>query len=210
MRDRNLVFIQFCKEVEVFIRRKLKTLSEETQKASPRKSDPPFERLRFHFPSRKLIDLQGLFLISFFLPEIQGWAIRMELWEKCRYYSKTDQLRLLPFCENLGVCLTYLYVSDQFSFHDIFGNLIERGFWLLKNSTVYSSRTKLPKELIRRRGYKDKGSLNPSGLRNKLTQFDFSLTNLQNEEETRNRTFDTCQSRLKAYLLETYFKLLKD
>lgn len=201
MRDRNLTFIQFNKEVEKSIRKKLKLLTFLTEAVF---INPTLltEDLLLRFPSRKLQDYQSLALISYYVPEFLGWKIRLNLMEKMKYFSTNDQLRINPMLINRGICILFLFETEEFSSHEIFGTLIEKGIQNLRKIEIFEKKNPKVVPLIRRRGYKDKGSRRRK--EQWLPSFDESLTSLQNELEERKQI---CSKILQFQ--EEYFKKKK-
>jgi len=204
MRDKNLSFIQFSEQIEIFIGRKIPIkIPEEAVIDSPT-LPVDFDGIKFY--SNKLIELRGLALISYYLPIDLGQEIRFALEEKSKHLGKKDQLRLKAMLFNLPSCLYFLYETKEFSGSEIFGNLIERGLFSLKNLQIKRKNRK-PKKTQRRRGYNDHGSLRSQD--KWLPTFDYTLTDLQNELERKLDSTIKLHHKLERILNEGVIKLLE-
>jgi len=206
MRDKNLSFIQFSEQIESFIKKKtdsIKILRE------PVIDNPTFlddSKFRLRFQTKKLQELRGLAIISYYLPEFLGWKIRYYLTEELRRLNLKDQIRLSTLLINKEVSLAFLYLTQEFSSHDIFGNLIERGCFSLKILKIQRRNQAIlrPK---RKRGYDDKGTLRSQD--RWLPSFDWSLTELQLELERKHDLHKKIQTKLENFLLEKVITLSK-
>lgn len=209
MRDKNISFIHFCNNVEDYVVRrlpKIKVLRE------PVIASPTFlsKNYTLKYSTNKLLDLRGLAVISYYLPAYFCWNIRLDLEGKVCKLERKNQLKLAALLSSQEHMLTYLWETKEFSSHEIFGNLIERGLTTLQQVRIVRENVLVVKSQ-RKRGYNDKGSI-----RDKcrwLPTFDWSFTELQNELERRLDFNIRLQARLDQYLLEVYQKLsggLKD
>jgi len=205
MRDKNLSFIQFSEQIGDFIRKKIPIkIPEEAVIDSP---TLPLDFLGFKFISNRLIELRGLALISYYLPEDLGIEIRFALEDKARHLELKDQLRLKAMLFSLPTCLFFLYETKEFSNSDIYGNLIERGAFSLKFLQIKRKNKKLLRTK-RRRGYNDHGSLRSQD--KWLPTFDFSLTELQNELERKLNFTIKLHRKLAKILHEGVIKFLEE
>lgn len=197
MRDKNLNYIQFREQIGSFLRKKTNTI--EVLRRAVIDSPTLLEEYNISIRTNKLIALRGLALISYYVPEILGWKIREILEERSKKLSHKDNLRLTSLLISKESALVYLYETQEFSSHEIFGNLIEEGLKALKHIKIYRIKYKViyPK---RRRGYDDKGSLRPSD--RWLPDSDYSLTELQNEIEKKSDLHLRIKLRLERYLRE--------
>lgn len=143
--------------------------------------------------------LRGLAVISYYVPELLGWKIREILEEKSKKLNFKDQMRLQNLLISKESCLVYLFETQEFTSHEIFGNLLREGLKELERIKVYIPKYKLVKTQ-RKRGYDDKGSLRPSD--RWLPSFDYSLTELQNEIEKKRYLQHRTKTYLENYLLE--------
>jgi len=205
MRDKNLSFIQFSDQIGNFIQRKI--LIEIPEKAVVINPILLFQIFSIRFLTRKLLDLRGLALISYFLPDEIGWEIRRKIEERIRYFSLKDQLKLSSLLISLPLALTFLYDSNEFSSHEIFGSLVERGLFSLRTLSLQRRKRKVKKR-SRRGGYNDHGSLRSPD--KWLPLFDFSLTDLQNELERKSDLSNKTHLRMKKVLYELYNRHLKE
>jgi hypothetical protein len=131
---------------------------------------------------RKRYERISLFILSWYLGDL-GFLIRLE------GMSERDPAQWL--CKESKATMLE-YVQSHFSERDFFGNLLptlERVGRLLK---VYRRRPSRSKRVIRRRGYRDQGTLRPSHQRFDLQ--DAELTEEQNRiEAQRQSDEDTLQ-----------------
>lgn len=195
MRDKNLSFIQFCQQVEKFVERKLQLpeLLRTTVIDSPTFPD----QFTIVYP-RKFKDLQGLTLIHWWLPEKLMWEIHLGLWElSLNHLNEKQKIEIKLMLSSREICLKYLYKTERYTSHEIFGNLLMSGVKTMKYLRLFKRSTKV-KRVQRKRGYDDKGSLRPT--EKWLPDFDFTLTALQNEKEKINTRRYKIINRLKEYL----------
>lgn len=197
MRDKNQNYIQFREQIESFLRKKTYTI--EVLRRAVIDSPTFLEEYNISIRTNKLIALRGLALISYYVPEILGWKIREILEERSKKLSHKDQLRLSSLLISKECSLVYLYETQEFSSHEIFGNLLGEGLKALKHIKIYKLRYKViyPK---RKRGYDDKGSLRPSD--RWLPDSDYTLTVLHNEIEKKSDLHLRIKLRLERYLRE--------
>jgi hypothetical protein len=93
--------------------------------------------------------------------------------------------------------LKFLYLTQEFSSHEIFGNIVREGLWSLRFLPVYRRNLEVRKPK-RKRGYDDKGSQRPKD--KWLPTFDFSFTEVQNEKEKKSDLRQTTLLRILKYL----------
>jgi len=205
MRDKNPSFIQFSEQIETFIVRKTCSIKilREAVIASPTFLSEDFS---LRFISNKLQELRGIALVSYYLPEFLGWKIRSQLLERLKWLSFKDQIRLYVLLISKEASLVFLYLTQEFTSHEIFGNLIERGLFSLQNLKI---RRKNPRILFpkRKRGYNDHGSLR--SLDRWLPNFDWTLTALQNELERKQDLQKKILTKLEKFLNEKVITLSK-
>lgn len=203
MRDKNLSFIQFSEQIEDFFSsRKIHSIKilREPVIDSPTLLEDSFV---LRFPTNKLQDLRGIAVLSYFVPEFLGWKIRFSLGEKLWQLCPKDQLRLSSLLISKGTALVYLYETTEFSSHEIFGNLFDRGLFSLKNLQIRRRKSKYIRTK-RRRGYNDKGTLRSPD--RWLPRFDWSLNELQKEYERKTDLLCRVTLRLEKYLLQKYLE----
>jgi len=198
MRDKNLSFIQFSEQIEIFIKRKMNSIKILTEAVvnNPTLLDQNFI---LRFQTNKLFDLRGLALVSYFVPEILGWKIRFEIEERLKFLNTKDKLRLIPFLYSKEISLIFLFLSDEFSSHEIFGNLIERGLFSLRAIKIFRKNPRV-KRRIRRRGYDDKGSRRSND--KALPDYDFTLTEAQNKIERKKDIYIRSKNSLENFLIK--------
>lgn len=187
MRDKNLNLKQFYIQLE-----------KEVKRSNPF-DDKFLTRPVFVTPTRLLDNqvigikypkdfrlLRTLSIYFWFFPEELHWRIRLDL-ENFTYsqLNKKQILELRILQSSKENMIKYLYDTKRYSSFEIFGNFLRNDLKdLQKNLKFYRIKYSIPREPIRRRGYKDKGSRRPSHLW--LEQFDFSFTEQQNVKEKEN------------------------
>lgn len=198
MRDKNLNYIKFCDQIEVFVTRKTKTIEilRRAVVTSPTLLEENF-KLKFH--NNKLINLRGLAVLSYYVPEILGWKIRFELEEKAKRLNLKDKKKLELLLISKEIALCYLYETNEFSSHEIFGNVIDKGLETLKFLKIIERKIRV-KKTQRRRGYDDKGSLRSQD--RWLPSHDYTLTNLQNKINKETDLHKRVIHYLEIYLCE--------
>jgi len=178
MRDKNLNFIQFCEQFEKFVKRK--TELPELLRTAVVDSTTFSEDFTIIYP-KKFKEILGLILIHWYLPEKIKWEIHLTLMEMSfSHLNEKQKTEIGLLLHSNEVCLIYLYCTDRYSSHEIFGNLLRIGFRTLKFLRIYPKDRRIVRPK-RKRGYDDKGSLRPK--EKWLPVFDFTLTELQNEKE---------------------------
>lgn len=203
MRDKNLSFIQFCNNVEDFVVGRFQSvlILREPVVVNPTLLTEDY----FIVPrSYKLLELRGLAIISYYLPEFLEWKIRLFLEDCVVRFCYKDRLKLSLLLVNEQTALTFFYETAEFSSSEFFGSVLERGFLALKGLQIRRRKFNIVYP-NRRRGYSDKGSKRPS--EKWLPTFDWSLTELQNELERRLDFNIKVQSKLEKYLLQKYILL---
>lgn len=149
-----------------------------------------------NFP-KKLQDLEGLAILSWYIPNEIGILLRLDLEEKIKYLSTEDQVVINILLSSKPEMLIFLTETTLWSSRDFFGNILRKGEQALlhlkfkkKNWTVT-----IPQ---RKRGYHDHGSLKPYH-KWKPTS-DWSLTEEQNIIEEKRTVFHTTIKFLKGFL----------
>lgn len=204
MRDKNLNFIQFQEQLDSFIFKKL-TLSESLRTAVVITPTLLNEETMIVYP-RDFKGLRGLSLIVYYLPENLRWRIWLDL-EQMSYsqLNSKQRIEIQILLAKREMAQMYLFQSQRFSSHEIFGNIVYDGNKALRELKVFRESTKvvLP---IRRRGYNDKGSLRSPD--RWLPDFDTTLTELQLRKEKRTHLHNKSINRIKQKL-ETLLREVK-
>lgn len=195
MRDKNQNYIQFKEQIESFLKKKTQTI--EILRRAVVTSPTFLENFDIVITGNKLISLRGLAVLSYYVPENLGWKIREKLELKLKKLNSKDQLRLSSLLINEDCSLVYLYETQEFSSHEIFGNLLREGLKALERIKIYRPKHKV-KRTQRKRGYDDKGSLRSSD--RWLPSFDYTLTELQNELEKKSDLHLRTKIKLEEYL----------
>jgi hypothetical protein len=128
-------------------------------------------------------DLIGLAVLSWCFPDTGG-LIRVGLENRhCNSPENEVNFRLLLFSKEVAETV----LNGLFSDRDLFGNWIPRMRKLISKLDFKESNTGRPKRILRRRGYRDHGTLRPSS--EWLPSSDYSLTEMQQRIEERRDFF---------------------
>jgi len=201
MRDKNLNFIQFERSVERFISQRL-TVSKD-RRTSVINNPTLLEKYYLVLPT-KYREFRDLCILVHYVPEeVLRFRLLLDLEDKVIKFDSKKQKILKILLYSRQICLTYLYETEEYSSHEIFGNILNNGTKVLNNLQFRRRNTKVVKAQ-RKRGYDDKGSLRPK--EKWLPTFDISFTNLQNEKEKKLDLHQKILSYLIKYLIELYQK----
>lgn len=178
MRDKNLNSIfNFERSMKNFIERKLTTI--EILRTAVIDSPTFLTDFYFDFP-RKLYQIRGLCIIVHYLPDILRYRIILDLEERIYKFSLKEQLELKILLSSKENMIKFLFLTQKYSSHEIFGNIVNDGIKSLKVIRIRRKNLKIVKP-IRKRGYDDKGSLRSSD--RWLPSFDISFIERQNQIE---------------------------
>lgn len=200
MRDKNLNFIQFSDQIESFLKKKTHSI-EILRRAVIDNPTFPSDDYLLYLPLKNLISLRGLAVLSYYIPETLGWKIRGYLEEQTSRLCFKDKMKLKLLLTSKENMLVYLYDTQEFSSHEIFGNLLGTGLKALNLMKITRKRTKVRKPQ-RKRGYDDKGSLRSPD--RWLPSFDYTLTELQNEKEKKTDLHNRIYHYLEKHLREKW------
>lgn len=191
MRDKNFNSYRFCQEVE----RKLKRYSVNFLRTSV--FDSPNFLIKYTgdvvIRTRDLDDLIVLSIASWYLePEI-GILIRLKISEMIR--NNFDLSLVSFFLQNKGEMLCYLCDTQNFHTRDFFGNLVTESRFdkLIKLVKLEKRKTSKPSRTIRKRGYKDKGSLKRQHEYHSFASFTFEQNELELKRLTLQNSISFCQ-----------------
>jgi len=178
MRDKNLNSIfNFEKSMKNFIERKLTTI--EILRTAVIDSPTFLTDFYLEFP-RKLFQIRGLCIIVHYLPDILRYRIILDLEERIYKFSLREQLELKILLSSKENMLKFLFLTQRYSSHEIFGNIVNDGIISLSMIRIRRKNLKIVKP-IRKRGYDDKGSLR--SFDRWLPSFDISFIEKQNQIE---------------------------
>lgn len=198
MRDKNLNSSQFCAQVENFIKRKLHL--PKMPKTAVINTPTFLEECYFKYP-RKYKEIRDLVVIHHFCPENLRWRLWLDLSElSFSQLNSKQRIEILILLSSKRKMLSYLFLTQRYSSHEIFGNIFGGGLKVLRTLPCYLSSTKITKPK-RKRGYDDKGSQRPKD--KWLPDFDFSLTELQNQKEKKTQLRQSIYYRI-LQILENY------
>lgn len=206
MRDKNLNFIQFSQSVEKQLNKKANHYSKD-RRTSVIDSPTLVENYDLVLP-RKFNEVRNLCVIVHFINEdFLKWKLRLDLENKITKFDLKKQLELKLLLSSKEKMLTFLYETNKYSSHEIFGNIIGISLQDL-NKVKFSKRTTKVRRTQRKRGYDDKGSLRP---REKwLECFDWSFTELQNEKERNLNVHLKTIQYLENFLERKYLDLIEN
>lgn len=138
--------------------------------------------------TRNLDDLVVLSILSWYLdPEI-GILVRMKISERIENNSDLSHLELL--LRTKGQMLCYLCDTHNYHTRDFFGNLVtaKRCQRLTKQLKFERRKLTKPSRTIRKRGYKDKGSLKKQHEYHSFASFTAEQNKIELERLTRKQT----------------------
>jgi hypothetical protein len=185
MRDMNLTYLIFKNQFRQQLNRKLSKCGTENIEILRDAviDNPTFLRDFEIVLPRKFHQIRGLCLIWDSLPEILRFEIYLQLEERISSFEFKKQLELKSLIEP-EIREKFLYLTERYSSHQIFGNLIFDAIESLKFVKIKRKSTKVKKPQ-RKRGYDDKGTLRSFDIWSHRWKpsFDWSLTELQNKQE---------------------------
>lgn len=196
MRDKNQSFIQFSKNIETFVSRRLASYEHQFLTTAVA-IDPTFlEDFVIIYP-RKFSEMVGFVVTHHYLPEVPRWRIYLDLVEMSfSHYNQRQKLILQILLASKHDMLRFLYETDRYSSHELFG-------------IIGSATTNLPKLVSkdrkitkpkRKRGYDDKGSRRPDD--RWLPSHDWSFNKLQTEIDFNNLNQQRILDRILSFLRE--------
>lgn len=130
--------------------------------------------------------LRGIFWItlSWYLPEIIGSTLRLQIYEALQDHNELRFLEILLLSK--GNCLVWLIETESLSERDFFGNIMTQEhlekFQHYFEPKFKSTNLKTVKRTIRHRGYRDKGTYRRLEQHHDFTTVSYS-EELQIEEE---------------------------
>lgn len=185
MRDLNrLDLVSFNSEVEKKISRNTRNFFRTSALISSNRL-LEFEN-RLNVKTNDSTDLLVLGIVSWYLPEEDGFLLRLELEEKIGNNLDLDWIRFV--LNSKAEMLIFLQETSLWHTRDFFGNIItDNNLTRLAKLVKPKFKTKKPpRRLVRRRGYKDKGSL-----REIHTYHDFSIRTKELKELEQRRQSST-------------------
>jgi hypothetical protein len=184
MRDKNLSYLVFEQQFDKESKRRFQSSKSKIKILRDAVIDSPTFLSDFEvvLPS-DYRRIRGLCLYWERLPEILRYEVFLLLENRIKYFDTKKQKELI-FLMNLKCRNIFLFKSQRFTSHQIFGNFLQDGVEALiqlklrKKSTTIN----LPQ---RKRGYDDKGTLRSYDIwmDKWKPSSDFSLTEAQNEKE---------------------------
>lgn len=197
MRDKNLNYIKFIQSIEAVV---LKMHNRSKDRRTAVVDNPTLvEEYNLILP-RKFYQVRGLCILHHYEPnEALRWRLRLDLEEKIKQFDLRKQKELYLLLHSKNTCLKFLYRTNKYTSHEIFGNILKQGYEALSSIKLVKKSTKVVQPQ-RRRGYNDKGSLRPT--EKWLESFDYSFTEEQNNKEKTLKLHKKTLTRLTKYLEE--------
>lgn len=185
MRDMNLTYLIFKNQFRQQLNRKVsKCGSKDIEILRDAVVDSPTFLSDYDIVlPRKFHHIRGLCLIWDKLPENVRFEVFLQLEERISAFDFKKQLELKSLIDP-EVREKYLYFTERYSSHQIFGNFIFDAIEALKVVKLKRKST-LVKKPQRKRGYNDKGTLRSFDIWSHRWKpsHDWSLTELQNKQE---------------------------
>lgn len=196
MRDKNQSLIQFRAEVSKFISKRSTRRTSSLRTAVANSSTFLSGETVWNFP-RRYKEILGLSVVQWFVPEILHWKLYPDLWEKnYKWLNRKQRIILRIILESENACIKFLYETQGFSSHEIFGNILDSGCEYLENLKFHHRKTQVVYPQ-RKRGYDDKGSLGSESSR--LEKFDWTFDRAQEQEERSNLLMQKTINRILKY-----------
>lgn len=132
---------------------------------------------------RKYKEIRGIIIILDKLPEILRYEILLCIEERILSFDFKKQVELRVLLDQ-KTKEKYLYYTQRYTSHEIFGVLIQEAITSLLSIKLYKKNKKVKKPQ-RKRGYDDKGTLRSYDIwqHNWKPSSDWSLNDLQNQIE---------------------------
>lgn len=179
MRDKNLNFIQFWQSAEQQLTKQANHFSKDRRTSVI--DSPTFLQDYDLVIPRKFNELRSLCVIVHYINEDSlKWKLRLDLEKAITRFDSKKVLELELLLKSKESMLVFLFETNRYTSHEIFGNIIgmcAKNLQLVKFKRIS---TKVRRSQ-RKRGYDDKGSLRPT--EKWLERFDWSFTEAQNEKE---------------------------
>lgn len=191
MRDKDFNPQAFLSQFE----RKINELLERSRFSSELQSlyTPTSEKKRwensFLIKTRNLNEILFLGIFSWYLPGNLGMILRMDIEEKIK--DKDDYWFVNLVLQSKVTCHLFLINTTLFHTRDFFGNFLTKEFLekLRLHCRPKFEKKKKPTYPIRRRGYKDKGSLGNTTFSPKFINLNKEERELEEESKLQEDTF---------------------
>lgn len=204
MRDKNLNLKQFNIQLERNVKKSFLTNDRFLTRpvfVTPTRCIDPTE-VKIVYP-RDFRLLRILFISHWYYPEVLFWRIHLDLEEfSLSQLNKKQKLELRILLSSKENMEKYLYRTKRYSSSELFGNILGNDLRdLEKFLEFHKIKHSKPRRLVRRRGYKDKGSRRPS--HQWKEKYDISFIEYQNELEKENLKLHKLLKRI-LLILENY------
>lgn len=198
MKDRISDLTSFEKEVQKSVKRVVHQDSEILRNEVIDNTKFFYDNLTFyHLKDLSLDDFVRLAISSWYLPEEVGFVLRMDLELKLKNFSLDDRSICEILLSSKTEMLLFLQETHLWHSREFFGNIFGKNVNLAKYFRLSPVRKKV-KKLQRKSGYDDLGSRVPDS--KWKPRFDWSLTTLQNEIESKRQSQQDTLNFLKGFL----------
>jgi hypothetical protein len=139
----------------------------------------------FILKNLKLTDFQALCIASWYMPEEISYTLRFDLEDYNLKFDIDSRNINTLLLKSKAEMILFLQETKLWHTRDFFGNVLPSKIKVLEDLRFRKISTKV-KEIQRKRGYHDHGTLRPKHLW--LPTSDFSLTELQNQIEIKRQS----------------------
>lgn len=194
MRDKNLSLFNFEKSLTKVLERKLELIKILRTAVI---DDPTFQSENFFIFPKKLYLIRGLCIVVHFLEDKWKYIFILELEERIKQFSLKEQLELKILLSSKENMLKFLLLSQRYTSHEVFGNLVQHGTKALCQIKIIRKSNKVVYP-VWKRGYDDKGSLR--SVDKWLPDFDWSLRDYHLKLEKEKYLHNKSLNRILVYL----------
>jgi hypothetical protein len=121
---------------------------------------------------------------------------------KFTFLNEKQRIEIQLLLDSKKTMLIYLYETNRYSSHEIFGNILRNDCKELFQTLKLKNRNRKLRKTQRRRGYQDHGSRKPA--EKWLETYDISFTERMNEIEARRYHLNKLTNRLIKILEKIY------
>lgn len=166
---------------------------------TPTLSDETLPEIKVSYPKTFRL-MRTLSILLWYFPSASFWFVLSDLKESSfPHFNRKQRLELEILLSSKENMEKYLYETQRYTSNELFGNILGNDAKdLFKTLRVGYYRNKRSRRIIRRRGYQDHGSRKPD--EKWLPQFDFSLTEYQNQKERKQYLFILTVQKVVSYL----------
>lgn len=211
MRDKNLTFEKFNIQLEKAVNRIFPKSDSSLRipvSDAPTRRSPQLE-LRVIFPKDFRL-LRTLAIAQWYFPDLKHWIVYLDLSEQnFHWLNEKQQIELQILLSSKDMCESYLFLTERYTGSEIFGNILGNDLVDLQRHLKFRKVVpKVPKRKIRRRGYRDHGTLRPSHLW--LETYDYTFTSEHFRRKRHLELLQTTIQKILSKLRELTQELSKD